>query len=114
VALVDDFVRHGGQLISDNVSEILVEGNQVVGVMGSQQRRLARNVVVCAGAWSMQLLARLGYRIPLESQRGYHVMIAQPGISLSRQVIAADRKVFFTPMEGGIAIGRNSRVRRDG
>lgn len=104
LALVADFVRHGGQPISDDVREILVEGNQVVGVIGSQQRHLARNVVICAGAWSTQLLARLGYRIPLESQRGYHVMIAQPGISLSRQVIAADRKVFFTPMEGGLRL----------
>src|SRR5579871_2944708 len=104
LAIVDDFVRHGGQLISDNVGEILVEDSQVVGVMGSQRRHTASHVVVCAGAWSMQLLARLGYKIPLESQRGYHVMIAQPSISLSRQVVAADRKVFFTPMEGGLRI----------
>jgi glycine/D-amino acid oxidase-like deaminating enzyme len=104
LAIVDDFVRHGGQLISDDISEILVEGDRVFGVMGSRQRHLAPNVVVCAGAWSMQLLKRLGYKMPLESQRGYHVMIAQPGISLSRQVIAADRKVFFTPMEGGLRI----------
>ncbi len=104
LAVVDDFVRHGGELISDNAREILLEGNQVVGVLGAQQRRLARNVVICAGAWSMQLLSRLGYKIPLESQRGYHVMITQPGISLSRQVIAADRKVFFTPMEDGLRL----------
>jgi glycine/D-amino acid oxidase-like deaminating enzyme len=104
LAVVDDFVRHGGELISDNVRDILLEGNQVVGVLGAQQCRLAFNVVICAGAWSMQLLSRLGYKIPLESQRGYHVMITQPGISLSRQVIAADRKVFFTPMEDGLRL----------
>ena len=104
LAVVDDFVRHGGRLISDRISDILVEGNRVVGVMGSQHKHLAPNVVVCAGAWSTQLLSRLGYKIPLESQRGYHVVIAQSGVSLSRQVIAADRKVFFTPMEGGLRV----------
>ena len=53
---------------------------------------------------SAQLLADLGYALPLESQRGYHVVIASPGIATSRPVIAADRKVFMTPMEGGLRV----------
>jgi glycine/D-amino acid oxidase-like deaminating enzyme len=61
-------------------------------------------MVICAGAWSAQLLAALGYAIPLESQRGYHVTIAAPGISVSRPVSAADRKVFLTPMEEGLRV----------
>ena len=57
-----------------------------------------------AGAWSTQLLAGLGYEIPLESQRGYHVAIPSPGIAVGRPVIAADRKVFLTPMEEGLRV----------
>jgi D-amino-acid dehydrogenase len=62
----------------------------------------ARHVVLAAGAWSAQLLKPLGWNVPLESQRGYHVDLAEPGIQLSRQVVLADRKVFITPMGAGL------------
>ncbi|MBL8383643.1 MAG: FAD-dependent oxidoreductase [Burkholderiales bacterium] len=58
----------------------------------------ARQVVLAAGAWSGRLLAPLGIRVPLETQRGYHVELGAPGIRLRRQVVLADRKVFVTPM----------------
>src|SRR5690606_13466775 len=53
---------------------------------------------------SRSLLADLGYRIPLETQRGYHVTLADSGIRLSRTVVAADRKIFASPMETGLRL----------
>jgi D-amino-acid dehydrogenase len=64
----------------------------------------ARDVVVAAGAWSTQLLAPLGVRLPLESQRGYHVHVPESGTRLSRTVVLTDRKVFITPMDTGLRI----------
>ena len=63
-----------------------------------------RHVVVSAGVWSKSLLEMLGYKIPLISQRGYHVQVAQPGVSLSRIVVLADRKVFLNSMREGLRI----------
>jgi D-amino-acid dehydrogenase len=62
------------------------------------------NLVICAGMGSKGLLSTLGLSVPLESQRGYHVQIANPGIELSRVVVLADRKAFMTPMEPGLRI----------
>ncbi|MCD0501445.1 NAD(P)/FAD-dependent oxidoreductase [Bordetella petrii] len=62
----------------------------------------ADRVVVCAGAWSGALMAGQGYRVPLESQRGYHLHLPQPNLAPSRVVVLADRKVFITPMESGL------------
>lgn len=62
----------------------------------------AAQVVVCAGAWSGALLAKQGHRVPLESQRGYHLHLPEPNIAPSRVVVLADRKVFITPMESGL------------
>ncbi|MBV7483556.1 FAD-binding oxidoreductase [Bordetella sp. BOR01] len=62
----------------------------------------AKQIVVCAGAWSGALLAAQGYRVPLESQRGYHLHQPDPNIAPSRVVVLADRKVFITPMETGL------------
>ncbi|MEN3294272.1 MAG: D-amino-acid dehydrogenase, partial [Burkholderiales bacterium] len=42
--------------------------------------------------------------VPLESQRGYHMHVTNPGISISRPVVLADRKVFMAPMETGLRI----------
>ncbi|SAK73459.1 D-amino-acid dehydrogenase [Caballeronia hypogeia] len=64
----------------------------------------ARDVAIAAGAWSAQLLAPLGVRVPLETQRGYHVHVPESGTRLSRTVVLADRKVFITPMDTGLRI----------
>ena len=61
------------------------------------------HAVICAGAWSTQLLAGLSYALPLESQRGYHVVIASPTMT-ARPVIAADRSRVSTPMEDGLRV----------
>ena len=38
-----------------------------------------RAVVIASGMWSRSLAKALGHRVPMESQRGYHVTIAEPG-----------------------------------
>jgi D-amino-acid dehydrogenase len=90
--------------VRDRVAAIEVEADAVKAVRGETSRYPCAHAVICAGAWSTQLLADLGYAIPLESQRGYHVTIPQPGVAVSRPVIAADRKVFLTPMEDGLRV----------
>jgi glycine/D-amino acid oxidase-like deaminating enzyme len=103
-AIASDFARRGGRIVRDRVVAIEVDSDRVQAARGENATYPANHVVVCAGAWSAQLLAGLGYAIPLESQRGYHVTIAAPGIGVTRTVVAADRKVFLTPMEGGLRI----------
>ncbi|MHA7851887.1 NAD(P)/FAD-dependent oxidoreductase [Roseovarius sp.] len=62
----------------------------------------AARVVVSAGAWSARLLAPLGLRLPLEAERGYHVMFADPGVALRNSVMDTDRKFVASSMEGGL------------
>jgi D-amino-acid dehydrogenase len=81
-----------------------IEGKRIVGVKTPQGIHPADEVVVAAGAWSAELLASLGYRIPLETQRGYHIDLPAPGIAIERPVIPADRKVFITPLEMGLRV----------
>ncbi len=53
----------------------------------------------------MQLLRPLGYSMPLESQRGYHITLRDTGIEIRRPVVPADRKVFITSQEAGLRVG---------
>jgi D-amino-acid dehydrogenase len=65
----------------------------------------AEAVVVAAGAWSGKLAAQLGDRVSLESERGYNTTIPEPGVTLGREVIFAERKFVATPMSCGLRIG---------
>lgn len=62
-------------------------------------------LVIAAGAWSVRLAATIGDRVLLESERGYNITIPNPGVSLTREVIFAERKFVATPMDMGLRIG---------
>jgi D-amino-acid dehydrogenase len=102
-AVADAFRRRGGLIVRDRVKGLVRHGNGWEIVCDSQ-RLSAQRVVLAAGAWSSDVLGTLGVRVPLESQRGYHMHVSDPGISISRPVVLADRKVFMAPMETGLRI----------
>ncbi|GIZ53056.1 NAD(P)/FAD-dependent oxidoreductase [Noviherbaspirillum aridicola] len=102
-ALAEALRARGAAFIRDRVRglERGVDGWTVRGEAGAYA---AADVVIAAGAWSAPLLRPFGLRVPLESQRGYHLHVAEPGVSLGRPVVLADRKVFLAPMETGVRI----------
>lgn len=59
-------------------------------------------VVVAAGAWSKPLAAELGARVPLETERGYHVQFPEPGIAPRLPVYSTERAFVATPLEVGL------------
>ncbi len=58
--------------------------------------------VVAGGAWSARLLAPLGVRVSLEAERGYHVVFANPGVTLNNSVLDGDKKFVASAMEMGL------------
>lgn len=103
-AIAQAFVRHGGQLLRDEVLALYRTASSWT-VRGTNALTMADHIVVAAGAWSRQLLDPLKVHIPLESQRGYHVQFEGAERLVSRTVVLADRKIFVTPMEGGLRVG---------
>lgn len=102
-AIAEAIRQRGGSLVRDRVVGLKQEFDGWE-VQGQHRRYKAGRVVIAAGAWSADLLRALRVRVPLESQRGYHVHVADPGVSISRPVVLADRKVFMVPMETGLRI----------
>ena len=104
-AMARAFAATGGSVQRLDVTALRrVDGGGWSVQAGSQALR-CDDVVVAAGAWSRALLDPLGVRLPLESQRGYHVQFAGGRDVVSRTVVLADRKVFVTPMEDGLRAG---------
>ena len=61
-------------------------------------------LVVSAGAWSHRLTAKLGTRVPLETERGYHVMLPNPGVRLTAKIMNRDHMFGATQMEHGLRL----------
>ena len=61
-------------------------------------------VVVAAGAWSKGLAAQLGAKVPLETERGYHVQFGRPGIAPRLPVYSTERGIVATPLELGLRV----------
>lgn len=102
-AIAQAFQAQGGAIVRDAVIRFLRDDNgAVVGAEGRTASYHARHLVIAAGAWSARLLNQLGIRVPLETQRGYHIDVPMSQPVLSRPVCIAARKVFLTPMDFGL------------
>ena len=96
------FVQWGGRL---RHAEVRTIGNGLPGlleVVVAGERIVADRVVIAAGSWSKRLLGRLAERIPLDTERGYHVVFPEAASLLRRPVAPIEGGFFMTPMEGGL------------
>jgi D-amino-acid dehydrogenase len=59
-------------------------------------------VVVAAGAWSAELARQLGHRVPLDTERGYHVMLPDPGVMPRLPIYSGDHSFAVTPLAHGL------------
>ncbi|MCC5967158.1 MAG: FAD-binding oxidoreductase [Natronohydrobacter sp.] len=64
----------------------------------------ARRVVIAAGAWSRKLAAQAGDRVPLDTERGYHLEYDSPAPRLIRQMTPVSRGFYFCPMAGRLRV----------
>lgn len=64
----------------------------------------ADRVVVAAGRWSDELLRPLGHRFHIEAERGYHLMLPNPNVTINRPLSLAERNFAATPMKHGLRL----------
>lgn len=102
--LAGHFSRRGGTIRRAKVTGFEIGPEGPSAIVTDNGRVSAERIVICAGAWSHRLSAQLGSTVPLQTQRGYHVTLSDPGVSLRRVVAAADTKCFATPMEMGLRL----------
>ena len=51
------------------------------------------------------MTAQLGTRVPLEAERGYHLMLPRPGVALRMPLVDRDHNFTMTPMDCGLRLG---------
>ena len=97
-------MHDGGRVIKQRVRSIELDGDAARAVVTESGRHEADCIVVAAGIWSKDLVQQLGFDVPLESHRGYHVTLPYPGTGPRRMVLSVDDKIAVTPMEMGLRI----------
>ena len=100
--LVEHFVRSGGELVQGRAYGFRLEGGRLIAIQTVAGDLPADAAIVCAGAYSKPLAAALGDRVPLETERGYHLMVRDPEIMPRIPTADADGKFVATPMDIGL------------
>lgn len=100
--LVELFEEIGGKFIQAEVKDFEMEGGRISAIDTSIGRIYCSKVVVSSGVWSKPLMQKLGLIVPLEAERGYHLLFKEPNIKPNNPMMLTSGKFVATPMEHGL------------
>ncbi|GGG25929.1 NAD(P)/FAD-dependent oxidoreductase [Chelatococcus composti] len=98
------FVAAGGTILHEKVMKILPQEGGGGILMTNVANHTAPRIVIAGGAWSKALVEPLGTRLPLETERGYH-MIMEADADIACPIIHQDLGCGVTPMNEGLRFG---------
>lgn len=102
--LVNAAKAEGVQFLQQRVLDARLEGSGV-SLMTDQGVLTAPHVLIACGAHSAKLTAALtGKQVPLDTERGYHLMLPHEQQRLPFAVTSLERKFIMTPMTGGLRL----------
>ena len=102
--LFDLFIKKGGHFEKQNVQSVsFTTDNKPVIKTNLNFYNFDKAVIAC-GAFSKKITDQLGEKIPLDTERGYHVHFKGHDHLLTRPVIFLNRGFGITPMEQGLRV----------
>ena len=99
----DLFLKKGGQFKKTDVKSIDFQDEQPI-LKTETDKFLFDKLVIACGAFSKKLTDNLDEKIPLDTERGYHVHFKDCDHLLQRPVIFSNRGFGITPMEQGLRV----------
>jgi D-amino-acid dehydrogenase len=104
-SIAEKVVRDGGEIVSDDVVKINVDGGSARSIDLQSGRTIdLGSLVICAGAYSHLLAKQLGEKVLLEAERGYHMVLPNSGVNISRSLTYARTPGAATPMDVGLRL----------
>ena len=97
------FLEKGGQFKKNNVENI-DSLNENPNIKTSENNFIFDKVVITCGAFSKKLTDQMDEKIPLETERGYHIHFKGFDHLISRPVVFSNRGFGMTPMEMGLRV----------
>lgn len=102
--LAETAVRLGATLHRAHALDFCYDAGRVTHVVTDEGVLPASAVVLAAGAHSAPLARRLGDRVPLETERGYHVMLPQARVGPRLPTMSAEYRIVATAMTAGLRV----------
>ncbi len=101
---VEQFLANGGAWLQNKVQKIEPGNDQITISLQNGETAVARKCVIAAGAHSRLIAGSGAEKLPLDTERGYHIQYCQQLDLLSRPVGWADGGFYATPTDAGLRI----------
>jgi len=101
--LFELFLKKNGKFLKMNIKNINFDDEKPV-IKTETQSFLFDKIVIACGSFSKKLTDNLEEKIPLDTERGYHIHFKDCDHLLSRPVIFQNRGFGITPMEQGLRV----------
>ena len=102
--LFDLFLQKGGHFEKQNVNTINFSSDEKPIIKTNLNSYIFDKSVIACGAFSKKLTDEVNEKIPLDTERGYHVHFKGHDHLLTRPVIFLNRGFGITPMEPGLRV----------
>ena len=99
--LISGFKELGGEIIEDEVVDIVSKENQVE-IKTKNTNLNADNVLVSSGIYSESFSKKFGIQVPMQSERGYHLELFETNIRIKYPIMNGYLKLAITPRPTGI------------
>ena len=103
IKLFENFIEKGGKFLKLNIKDLNFDEKKPV-IRSETQRFLFDKLVIACGAFSKKLTDKLHEKIPLDTERGYHVHFKGFDNLIKRPIIYLNRGFGMTPMEQGLRV----------
>lgn len=101
-ALAAVFEGLGGTLQQAEIKDFELTDGKVTAVLTSEGRLLCDQAILATGVWSKPLMQKLGVSIPIETERGYHIIFEDAEGGPAHPIMVASGKFVATPMAAGL------------
>jgi len=101
--LFENFLKKGGKFLKLNIQDLNFDDEKPI-IRSESQRFVFDKLVIACGAFSKKLTDKLHEKIPLDTERGYHIHFKGCDHLISRPVVFQNRGFGMTPMEQGLRV----------
>ena len=96
------FSAKGGRIVEAAVQDFSFENGRISQVHADGISFPCDKAVLTAGIWSKDLMKRLGLKVPMQTERGYHIVYENPSQLPNNPMLMADGKFGVNPMDMGL------------
>lgn len=110
VALSENFARSGGTFIQEEVREIAMGESGPTVLITDKGKHKVDQLVIATGAFSKRWARQLAGYVPLDTERGYHLMLPKPNINLRVPLLSGDYRFGLVPMVDGVRLAGTAEL----